>query len=163
MAKAVKRKPKTKKKIVKKASKVVAKRKKKVSALPKGYNTVTPYIIVNGARKAIAFYKDVFGAKLVLCMDKPNGKIGHAELKFTDSKIMLADEFPEMQALAPKAFGGSPISIHLYVKKVDEVIKKAVSRGAKLLRPAEDMFYGDRSGSIPWARVGSSDFCSGYR
>ena len=122
--------------------------KKKVSAIPNGYHSITPYLIVNQASKAIEFYKKVFGAKEAMRMSKPDGKIGHAELRIGDAKIMLADEFPEMDARSPNAFGGSPVGIHLYIKNVDAVIEKALSKGAKLLRPAETMFYGDRSGAI---------------
>ena len=147
----VKRAPeKMKKTAVKKtrAKKPVVKRKKKVLSQPKGYNTITPYLIVNGAKNAIVFYKTAFGAKIAMSMEHPGGKIGHAELKMGDAKIMLADEFPEMHAHSPKKFGGSPVSIHLYVKNVDSVVEKAVSLGAKLERPVQNMFYGDRSGTI---------------
>lgn len=122
--------------------------KKKVSAIPKGYQQITPYLIINNATAAIEFYKRVFGAKEVMCMGKPNGKVGHAELKFGDAKIMLADEHPEMQALSPQAFGGSPVSIYFYVKNVDAVVEKAIAAGAKLVRAVENMFYGDRSGAV---------------
>jgi PhnB protein len=136
---------KTKKTSVKK---VAAKRKtKKVSAIPKGYATVTPYLILNEAAKAIEFYKKAFGAKERARMEHSNGKIGHAELKFGDSIIMLADECPEKGATSP-ANGGSGVSIHLYVKDVDTVFKKAVSSGAKIIREVENMFYGDRSGGL---------------
>ena len=121
---------------------------KKVLAIPKGYHTVTPYLIVNGGIKAIAFYKKAFGAKSVVHMEQPKGKVQHAELTIGDSKIMLGDECPEMQALSPDHYKGSPITIHLYVKDVDAVVKRAVSAGAKLIRPVEDMFYGDRSGGL---------------
>jgi PhnB protein len=135
-----------KKKAVKK---VAAKRKvKKVLALPKGYSNVTPYLIVNHAAKAIEFYKKVFDAKVKMRMDKPDGKVCHAELKIGDTMIMLADECPEMNARSPEAYGGSPIGIHLYVKDVDGVVKRATTAGAKLLRDVENMFYGDRSGAV---------------
>ncbi len=151
--------PKLKKKATKKVSKKVvkkgikkatvkAKAKKKISFLPKGYQIITPYLIVNEASKAIDFYKKVFAAKEVMRMEQPGGRIGHAELKFGDAKIMLADECPEMNARGPEAHNGSPVSIHLFVKDVDATVEKAVSAGAKLLRPVENMFYGDRSGSI---------------
>lgn len=128
--------------------KVAAKRKKKVLAVPKGYNSITPYLIINNATKAIDFYKKVFGAKEVKRMDHAAGKISHAELKIGDTKIMLADEYPEMDARSPRAYGGSPVSIHLYIKNVDGVIDKAISAGAKLTRPVENMFYGDRCGAL---------------
>ncbi len=122
--------------------------KKHVSAVPVGYHSVTPYLIVDNAAKAIDFYTKVFGAEEVMRMEKPDGKVGHAELKIGDSKIMLADEYPEMKAQGPKAYGGSAVSIHLYLEDVDHVAKQAVAAGAKLVRPLENMFYGDRSGTL---------------
>jgi len=136
----------TKKKITSK--KTTVKRKKKVSAVPKGYHAITPYLIVSNAAKAIAFYKKALGAKEMLRKEHADGKIGHAELKIGDSKIMLADEFVEIGACSPEKFGGCPVMMHLYVKNADAVIAKAVSSGAKVIRPAENMFYGDRSGMI---------------
>lgn len=121
---------------------------KKVSFLPKGYTCVTPYLIVNNGHKAIAFYQKVFAAKELMRMDRPDGKLGHTELKIGDSKIMLADSCPQSGALNPKEVGGTPVSIHLYVKDVDAVVNAAVKAGAKLIRNVEDMFYGDRSGGI---------------
>ena len=130
------------------AAKKTIKSRKKVSAIPKGYNSITPYLIVNNAAKAIDFYKKAFAAKVVLCLQRPDGQVSHAELKMGDSKIMLADEHPEMGARGPQAFGGSPVSIHLYVKKVDAMVEKAHSAGAKIVRPITDMFYGDRSATL---------------
>jgi PhnB protein len=132
-----------KKKMVKPATAARTK-KKKVLAIPKGYNTVTPYLIVENAAKAIEFYRKAFKAKVTAKMDRPDGKIAHSELKIGDSKIMLADECPEFGARSPKAFGGAAITLHLYVKNVDKTIALATAAGAKLLRPVEDMFYGDR-------------------
>lgn len=125
----------------------VATKKKKVLAIPKGYHTVTPYLVVDKAAKAIEFYQKAFGAKLHFKMDSPNGKITHSELKIGDAKIMLADECHEKSRSA-KSFGGSPMNIHLYVKNVDKVVAKALSAGAKLIRPVENMFYGDRCGCV---------------
>ena len=116
--------------------------------LPKGYNTATPYLIIDGAAEAIEFYKDIFGAQEVMRMPGADGKIGHCEIKIGDSMIMLADECPERGAKSPKAFGGSPISIMLYLPDVDAVVKKAVDAGAKLTQPVEDKFYGDRAGGF---------------
>lgn len=124
------------------------KKTKKVLFQPKGYYAITPYLIVDNARKAIEFYKKAFGAKSVMCMDMPNGKIAHAELKIGDSKIMLGDECHEKGAKSPKTVGGSAMSIHLYVKNVDATVKAAVSAGATLIREVQDMFYGDRSGGL---------------
>ena len=110
--------------------------------------SVTPYLIFSGADEAIAFYKRALGAEEVMRMDAPGGRIGHAEIKIGDSRIMLADEHPEIQALSPRTIGGSPISIHLYVENVDAAVERAVSAGAKLIRPVSDQFYGDRTGGI---------------
>lgn len=121
---------------------------KKVKYIPKGYNVVTPYLSIKGAADAIAFYKKVFGAKEVMRMPGPNGTLGHAEIAIENNRIMLADEYPEINFKSPRAFGGTPVSINLYVKNVDAVAKKAVAAGAKLLRPVADQFYGDRSASV---------------
>lgn len=134
------------KKVVKKAAKNKSK-KVKVTAIPKGYNSITPYLIVSNGSKAIDFYKKIFGAKEMLRMER-SGKIAHAELKIGDAKIMLADACPEMGARTPEEFGGSPVSVHLYIKNVDAVINNAVSAGAKLEREIQNMFFGDRSGTV---------------
>jgi PhnB protein len=138
------------KKPIVKRKKSVTKRKAKVSAIPKGYHSITPYLIIDDAKAktAISFYKSVFGAKQVFRMDKPDGKVGHAELKIGDAKIMLSDKCPEMEQMAGKDYGSGAISIHLYIKNVDAIIKKAVSGGAKIIMPVQDMFYGDRSGMV---------------
>jgi PhnB protein len=120
----------------------------KVKAVPEGYNTVTPYIIVDGAAHALEFYKKAFGAKEVMRFNGPDGKVGHAEIRIGSSPVMLADEFPDMGAKGPQAFGGSPVSLHLYVEDVDALAKQAVAAGAKLTRPVADQFYGDRLGSV---------------
>jgi PhnB protein len=120
----------------------------KAKPIPDGYHTVTPYLIVHGAAAAIEFYKKAFGATELFRMDGPNGKIGHAEMRIGDSPIMLADESPEMGAKSPQTFGGSPISIMLYVEDVDAVVSRAVAAGAKVTRPIEDKFYGDRMGGL---------------
>jgi PhnB protein len=120
----------------------------KTKPIPKGYHAVTPYLSVQGAADAIAFYKKAFGAKEVMRMPGPGGTIGHAEIQIGDSRIMLADEFPEMNFRSPRAIGGTSVTIHLYVQDADKVAKKAVASGAKVLRPVADQFYGDRSGSL---------------
>jgi PhnB protein len=119
-----------------------------VRPIPEGYHSVTPYLIVGDAAGAIAFYKRAFGAKEVMRMAAPGGRVGHAELKIGDSRIMLADEFPDMGARSPKAIGGTPVSLHLYVEDVDAVAKRAVAAGAKEVRPVKDQFYGDRLGTL---------------
>ena len=119
-----------------------------VKAIPEGYHSVTPYLIFSGASDAIAFYKRALGAEEVMRMADPGGRIHHAEIKIGDSRIMMADEHPELQALSPKTVGGSPVSIHLYVADVDGAVERAVAAGAKLVRPVADQFYGDRVGGI---------------
>jgi PhnB protein len=119
-----------------------------VKPIPDGYHSVTPYLIVNGAARAIEFYKNAFGATELLRFDGPGGKIGHAEIKIGDSPIMLADEHPEMLARSPQSYGGSPVGILLYVNNVDAVASQAVAAGAKVVRPVKDQFYGDRSGTF---------------
>jgi PhnB protein len=120
----------------------------KAKPIPKGYHTATPYLIVKDAAKAIEFYKKAFGAAETTRMTQPDGRIGHAEIKIGDSPIMLADEFPEMGARSPQSLGGSPVSILLYVKDVDALTSRAITAGAKVVRPVKDQFYGDRSGSL---------------
>jgi PhnB protein len=119
-----------------------------VKPIPDGYQTLTPYLIVSGGDAAIRFYTDVFGATERLRLTAPDGKVGHTELKIGDSVVMLADEHPEHGARGPGHFGGSPVTLHLYVADVDAVVAKAVAAGATLTRPVEDQFYGDRSGSV---------------
>ena len=126
----------------------VVKPKKKVLAIPKNYHSIIPYLIADPAAKAIDFYKKAFDAKEVMRMAHSGDKIAHAELKIGDSKIMLGDECPEMNARSPKVYGGCSMSIHLYVKNVDTTVNKAVSAGAKLIKPIENKFYGDRSAML---------------
>jgi PhnB protein len=120
----------------------------KTKHIPDGYHTATPYLIVDGAARALEFYKQVFGAKELMRMPAPGGKVGHAEIKIGDSIIMLADEFPEMDARGPQSIGGTPVSLMLYFEDCDAVTTRAVSSGAKMLRPVQDQFYGDRSGTV---------------
>jgi PhnB protein len=119
-----------------------------VKAIPEGYTAVTPYLIVDGAARAIDFYTRAFGARELFRMGAPGDKVGHAELQIGDSRIMLADEFPEMGARSPKSIGGTPVSLLLYVTDVDAVVPRAVAAGAKVVQPIQDKFYGDRSGNI---------------
>ena len=116
----------------------------KAKPIPDGYHTATPYLIADDAAKAIEFYKTAFGASEKLRIPAPGGRIGHAEIQIGDSLIMLADEHPEIGALSPRRIGGSPVSIMLYVEDVDRVVERALAAGAKLLRPVQDQFYGDR-------------------
>ena len=119
-----------------------------VKPVPDGYHSVTPYLIVDGAAKAIAFYRQAFGAEELVRMDAPGGRVGHAELQVGDSRIMLADEFPEMGAKGPKSVGGTPVHLLLYVNDCDAVFARAVGAGATAKKPLADQFYGDRSGTV---------------
>lgn len=116
--------------------------------IPDGYPRVTPYLCVDGADAAIAFYTKVLGATEKVRMGAPLGKIGHAELELGDSIVMLADEHPEVGFLGPKTVGGTPVTISVYVEDVDAVYERAVAEGASAERPVEDQFYGDRTGQF---------------
>ena len=116
--------------------------------IPEGYPQVTPYLAVEDANRAIEWYSTVFGTRERMRLGAPDGKVGHAELELGDSLLMLADEFPEMGMRSPKAVGGTPVTISLYVDDVDSVFERAVQGGAKPLRQVEDQFYGDRVGSF---------------
>ena len=119
-----------------------------VKAIPDGYASVTPYLIINGAGAAIDFYKKVFNATERMRIPTQDGKVGHAEIEIGGSVIMLADECPERGAKSPHAYGGTPVSIHVYVTNSDDVFAKAMAAGAKQIRPVENQFYGDRSGAF---------------
>jgi PhnB protein len=118
-----------------------------VKPIPDGYHSVTPYLIVKNAGKAIEFYKKAFGATEILRMCNGD-QVCHAELKIGDSPIMLADECKDMGALSPETIGNSPITIMLYVENVDALFNQAISAGATVLRPVADQFYGDRTGGV---------------
>ena len=118
----------------------------KVHYIPEGYNSVTPYLVIKGAAKAIEYYKNVFGATVVVRMDGPDGKVGHAELQMGDSRIMLADENPAMGYRSAESIGASPVSLYVYMPDCDAIVEKAAKQGGKILKPVADQFYGDRSG-----------------
>jgi PhnB protein len=118
-----------------------------VKAIPEGYNSVTPYLIFEDAGSAIDFYTKAFGAQELFRMPMGN-RIAHAEVQIGNSRIMLADEAPQMDAYGPQHHQGSPVSLMLYVDNVDTFAEKAVAAGAKTLRPIQDQFYGDRSGTF---------------
>ena len=120
----------------------------KVKAIPDAYPRVTPYLVVEGAAAAIDFYTRVFGAKERMRMPAPGDKIGHAEIEIGNSMVMLADANPQMGHKSPKALGGSPISLLVYVENADDTVKRAVAAGGKVVRPVENQFYGDRMGGI---------------
>jgi PhnB protein len=120
----------------------------KVKPIPTGYHAITPYLIIDGAARAIEFYQRAFDAKELMRIPAPKDRIGHAEIKVGDSVIMLADEHPEMDAYAPTHFNGSPVSLLLYVTDVDKQFRQALAAGATEVRPVADQFYGDRSGTL---------------
>ena len=120
---------------------------------PAGYNTVTPYLVAEaGAEHLIAFIVDVLEGTEIMRMPGPDGRIAHAEMRIGDSVVMLADEYPDMGYVGPKAIGGSPVTIAVYVEDVDKTFDAARKAGAKEIRPVENQFYGDRSGQFedPW-------------
>ena len=122
--------------------------KNNVNYVPEGRNSVTPYLIVKNAAKAIDYYKNVFGATELMRMGGPDGKVGHAELRIGDSVIMLADENVAMGNRSAESIGASPVSLYVYLPDVDKTVEKAIAGGAKNLKPVEDQFYGDRSGFL---------------
>jgi PhnB protein len=106
-----------------------------VSPIPVGYHSVTPYLIVNGAARALPWYVQAFGARELMRLSGPDGRIGHAEIEIGDSHVMLADESLERDAKSPATFGGSPVSLHLYVPDVDATVARAIKAGAELKPP----------------------------
>ena len=117
-----------------------------VAPIPQGYHTVTAYLIANDAARAIEFYKKAFGAEELFRFPMPDGKLGHAELKIGDSIVMLADAMEGFRD--PHAIGGTPVSFMIYVTDVDKVFAQAIAAGGKELRPAQNQFYGDRTGTL---------------
>lgn len=115
---------------------------------PEGYHTATPYLVIDGAARAIEYYAKAFGATEVMRMNLPGGKVGHAEIQIGDSRIMLSDESEEWGTRGPASIGGTPVSIMLYVADSDAVFAQAISAGGKELMPVQDQFYGDRSGTL---------------
>ena len=118
-----------------------------VKPIPEGYHSLTPYLIIDGAAQALEFYKTAFGATELFRMEH-EGKIGHAEMKIGDSPFMLADEQPQMGFRGPKAIGGTPVSLMIYVDDVDTTFKQALEAGGVEMKPLQDQFYGDRSGTL---------------
>ncbi len=119
-----------------------------VQAIPKGYHTLTPYMTVRDAARAIEFYKQAFGAEEKGVMKGPDGKVMHAELRIGDSLFMLADEYPEFGSLSPQSTGGSGMGLHIYVEDVDSSFDRAIKAGGKVEMPVSDMFWGDRYGKL---------------
>ena len=119
-----------------------------IKPIPDGYHSVTPYLIVRGAARAIDFYTQAFGATELFRMDAPGNRIGHAEIKIGDSPVMLADEHPERGAKSPETLGGSAVHLMIYVEDVDSVFNRALAAGGKETKALQDQFYGDRSGTL---------------
>ena len=119
-----------------------------VKSIPQGFHSVTPYLTLSDASRALDFYKRAFGAQELVRMDGPEGKIGHAEIKIGDSIIMLGDEMPAGGARSPQSLGGTTAGVFLYVQDVDAVFNQAVSAGAQVEAPVADMFWGDRYGRL---------------
>jgi PhnB protein len=119
-----------------------------VNPIPAGYAGITPYLIIRDAARALGFYKAVFGAKETLHLKYPDGKVAHAELAIGEGCVMISEELPERGFRGPLSFGGTPVSLLVYVKDVDAVIAKAIAAGAESKHPVADQFYGDRAGTI---------------
>lgn len=118
---------------------------------PKGYRTITPYLVIEGANKALEFYSKAFGAEVVMKLSMPDGRLCHAEMRIGDSMIMLSDDFPEMnggKSRSPLKLGGTPVSVHVYVPNADRTFDRAVAAGCSALMPLTDMFWGDRFGMV---------------
>jgi PhnB protein len=119
-----------------------------VQPIPEGYETFSPSLAVDNASEAIEFYKKAFGATEKLRMDGPGGTIAHAELDIGDSILMLSDPFPQSSVKPPKELGGTTVNIFMYVDDVDATVQQAVDAGATISMPVDDMFWGDRFGTI---------------
>ena len=119
-----------------------------VKTKPDEYHNVTPYLSVKGSAEAIEFYKRAFNASEIFRLVAPGGVIGHAEIKIGDSSIMLADPCEESPFHSPQSLGGSSVGLYVYVEDVDALFTQAVNAGAKVVRPVQDQFYGDRTGTV---------------
>ena len=119
-----------------------------VRAIPEGYSSVTPYLIVRGAAQALDYYKMAFDAQELMRFAGPDGRVMHAEIQIGDARVMLADESPEMGHKSPATLGGNATGLMLYVTDVDDTFQRAISAGGKVMQPVKDQFYGDRSGNV---------------
>jgi PhnB protein len=126
-----------------------------IKAIPDGYHSITPYLMMDGAAGAIAFYKEAFGATELFRMADDKGRVGHAEIRIGDSVVMLADTQPGAVCSGPRALGGSSVGLMIYLDNVDTVFARALQAGGKSLRPLANQFYGDRSGTLedPYGHV----------
>lgn len=120
----------------------------RVKPIPDGYNRVQPYLIIKDCAAAIEFYKKAFGMSERMRMTRPDGRIGHAEMQVGDSVIMMADEHADMDAFGPEHYGGSPVSLHIYVEDCDAIYRQATAAGAKTVREPADQAYGDRNAGV---------------
>jgi PhnB protein len=116
--------------------------------IPVGRQSVTPYLIVKDAGQAIDFYKGVFNATEIKRIDRPDGRVMHAEIRIGDSCVMICDENLDMHARSPSSLGGTPVSLYVYVEDVDEMFEQAIDAGAIMMRPVDNQFYGDRCGTV---------------
>ena len=119
-----------------------------VQPIPAGYHSLTPYLICSDAAAAIEFYKQAFNATEIMRLDGPGGSIMHAEVKIGDSPLMLTSEHPDMGFRAPSSYGGTPVSLMIYTEDCDQMFAQALAAGAKEMKPLQDQFYGDRSGTL---------------
>ncbi len=119
-----------------------------VKTIPEGFHSVTPYLSIKGAIEALEFYKRAFNATEMFRLPMPSGEIGHADIIIGDSHIMLADQCKESPIPDPQALGGSSVGLHVYVEDVDVLFAQAINAGAKEVKPVEDQFYGDRTGTL---------------
>ena len=119
-----------------------------VKAVPPGFHTLTPHLVVRKAEQALEFYKNAFGAEVLQVAHMPDGKVMHASLRIGDSMLMLNDEFPDYGTLSPLSTGGSAVTIHIYTENVDAAFNRAVSAGAQVKMPLADQFWGDRYGVV---------------
>jgi PhnB protein len=119
-----------------------------VNPIPDGYHSVQSYLIIDGAAQALEFYGKAFGATTVLCMKQPDGRVGHAEIQIGDSRVMMADENPQIQAFAPAHYGGSPVNMMIYTADCDAMYRAALAAGAQSLREPADQPYGDRMAGV---------------
>jgi len=119
-----------------------------VAVMPSGYHSVTPYLITHNAADAIDFYKRAFGASEIMRLEMPTGQVAHAEIQIGNSRVMLADEFPDMAFPSPKTLGGAAVSLMVYMDNVDARFDRAIAAGGKIRKPVADQFYGDRSGTL---------------
>lgn len=122
--------------------------KSAVNPIPTGMHSVTPHLVCADAQAAMDFYVKAFGASIVAKLDGPDGRLMHGEIKIGDSMIMIAAEYPEYGSRGPKALGGTPVTLHMYVEDADQAFAKAVAAGATAKMPVADMFWGDRYGIV---------------